>query len=531
MQHRDSMRTRPVDDSKSLEVIKNIEQAKLTSTPEKVKELNGIEADLYKAIGHFDRRKKIVIPKSLSIDNINNEKNEKPANSHKKKSLNSMNTTLVTDMPNYELSEYKRPEHYITYSSKEKDINSQQIKDYEYKLADEYFVNFHNNFIGLGDLEKIISTLENNIGKGEKIPDEMAKKIIEEKFGQYKTKSDVIIKFFNERRNELKKSLLRKYWRLQKSTDKYFSTTFRRRGSEKMKIRKSNQNKEDSYDKVKEASELCKNELLPILNSMIHKENLNKFQTKIEQLIFQVQCKLYQKNDNTTNELIILHKNLSNQLELLISPLRDNEVKIEPPPHINPQGPHRYNHSGGELGGGPHKNKNEPPEGQQNDLTTSFDSKSHRIKKKDIIKRNDIQEEEKKNNKNKPENYLKPIELDVLKDNKENKNIPDNPLRVRIRLNRCGKKVFDRYFQNDNSMDPFDDNFNENINYVQNLGDNLTINPFVNDSFEDWFNKFYEKQFSYLSVLTEDDEDNNNSQQTLKKNNSKVLLNRKRNIN
>ena len=89
--------------------------------------------------------------------------------------------------------------------------------------------------------------MENSIGKGEKIPDEMAKKIIEENFSKYKSKSEMIIKYFNSRRNELKKSLLRKYWRLQKSTDKYFTTTFRRREREKMKIRKNNQKKEESF--------------------------------------------------------------------------------------------------------------------------------------------------------------------------------------------------------------------------------------------------------------------------------------------
>ena len=64
----------------------------------------------------------------------------------------------------------------------------------------------------------------------------------------------MIIKYFNSRRNELKKSLLRKYWRLQKSTDKYFTTTFRRREREKMKIRKNNQKKEESFEKVKLAN-------------------------------------------------------------------------------------------------------------------------------------------------------------------------------------------------------------------------------------------------------------------------------------
>ena len=135
-------------------------------------------------------------------------------------------------------------------------------------------------------LEQIISALENSIGKGEKIPDEMAKKIIEENFSKYKSKSEMIIKYFNSRRNELKKSLLRKYWRLQKSTDKYFTTTFRRREREKMKIRKNNQKKEESFDKVKMARDLCKTHLLSIMNSMTRKEKLNKELMKLDNITF-----------------------------------------------------------------------------------------------------------------------------------------------------------------------------------------------------------------------------------------------------
>ena len=224
MQHRDGMRPRTIDDNKSYQVIKDIELAKKTASPEEFKELEKFETDLKKAIQHFDSKKKIQIPKTLLIENnnLNNkEKNDKNEKSEKKKqNMNNINS----DIPVYELKEYKRPDNYIIYSSKERD--QPKAKDYEAKYPDQVFLNFHGDFMKLEVLESIISSLENNIGKGEKIPDEMAKKIIEENFNKYKSKSDLIIKHFNDRRNELKKSLLRKYWRLQKSTDKYFANTF-----------------------------------------------------------------------------------------------------------------------------------------------------------------------------------------------------------------------------------------------------------------------------------------------------------------
>ena len=169
-------------------------------------------------------KKKIQIPQPLinlqnnNLKNNNNDKNEKKIN-------NTKQTNNYLD-----IKEFQRPECYIIYSSKERE--EIKPKDYEAKSPDYLFLEYHDGFMKIDVLEQIISSLENSIGKGEKIPDEMAKKIIEENFSKYKSKSEMIIKYFNSRRNELKKSLLRKYWRLQKSTDKYFTTTFRRRERE-----------------------------------------------------------------------------------------------------------------------------------------------------------------------------------------------------------------------------------------------------------------------------------------------------------
>ena len=67
MQHRDGMRPRTIDDNKSYQVIKDIELAKKTASPEELKELEKFETDLNKDIQHFDSKKKIQIPKTLLI--------------------------------------------------------------------------------------------------------------------------------------------------------------------------------------------------------------------------------------------------------------------------------------------------------------------------------------------------------------------------------------------------------------------------------------------------------------------------------
>ena len=329
MQHRDGMRPRTIDDNKLYEVIKDIEKAKKTSPPEGIKELEKFETDLKKAIQHFDNKKKIQIPKTLLIENNNlnnkekNDKNEKIEKSEKKKqNINNINS----DIPVYELKEYKRPDHYIIYTSKERD--QPKAKDYEAKNPDKIFLSFHGEFMKLEELESIISSLENNIGKGEKIPDEMAKKIIEENFSTYKSKSDLIIKHFNDRRNELKKSLLRKYWRLQKSTDKYFANTFRRRERDKMKIRKNNQKKEESFEKVKMAGDLCKTNLLSIIDSMTQKETLNKTMAVLDNMIFMSEVDKIQKN-NIPKEYIERNEKIISYLKQKGIAVNGNNMLIE----------------------------------------------------------------------------------------------------------------------------------------------------------------------------------------------------------
>ena len=136
MQHRDGMRPRTIDDNKYYQVIKDIDNAKRTFPPEEKKEIEKYENDLIKAIQHFDNKKKIQTPKSLILEKnkLNNNLNEKNEKTEKiKEHTNNINS----DIPVYELQEYKRPEHYIIYSSKERD--QQKIKDYEAKYPDKVF--------------------------------------------------------------------------------------------------------------------------------------------------------------------------------------------------------------------------------------------------------------------------------------------------------------------------------------------------------------------------------------------------------
>ena len=328
---------RHIEDTKPCQVIADIEFNKSISKGEDRKELEKIESDLRKVIDQFDKVKKkikILNPLLLEKNNIlnNNEKNEK-STAHKKKIIPEKITTNTNNnqdiFPNYELPKFQRPDNYIIYNPS----NKKNSKEYEATYADFCFLkylNYDKQILKIEKLEEIMSALENAIGKNEKIPDEIAKKIIEEKLKDYDNKENLInqiITHFNDRRKEAKKSLLRKFWRIQKSTDKFLPMTFRRNNREKMKFRKNNQKKEESYNKVKEAGDLCKNDLLLIINSLLNKESLNQYIYEIENLIFNTEVNRIKKT--SINKEIKINSEIKNNIQKLISSLKEKEIDLK----------------------------------------------------------------------------------------------------------------------------------------------------------------------------------------------------------
>ena len=354
-------------------------------------------------------------------------------------------------------------------------------------------------------LEQIFSMLENTIGKGEKIPDEMAKKIIEENFSKYKSKSDMIIKYFNSRRNELKKSLLRKYWRLQKSTDKYFTTTFRRREREKMKIRKNNQKKEESFEKVKMARDLCKTHLLSIINSMTKKEKLNKELIKLDNINFLSKIGTIQNRG--------IPKECIDQNNVIISFLKKEGIN--------------YAETQQKI------KEEEEKELKEKDKEKKIITKA-KILKQEINKDtfDKISKSQEVSKLNLPEIVYPPVDFSSLrggekeKENNSKKNNNKSKYRVRIRINRNKKIVLDRYIQADNSMDPFDDSFNENISTLEKYDSNLTMDSLNYNCFENMLKEYYQQKYKFLEYISENDDDTDIFLRNKKSN--KRLLNKKR---
>ena len=544
--HRDGIRPRPIDDNKSYFVIKDLTEAKLTSNKEGHAELCNIEKELYKVLDYYDKIRKVEIPKSKIINEKNdkNDKNEKKINYHINNNIiyinenndnsNQNNSSYVL---NYTLSEYKRPENYIIYSSSDKNKVNITKKIYEAKDADRIFLNFHDNFMKIDDLENIIIDLENNAmnEKDDKINEENARKIIEQKYSKYKKYTDSIINHFKDRRNSNKKSLIRKKWHTNKSTDKYLNNTFRKRERDKIKTRKNNQNKEESLTKILEAELFCKNYLLPLMNDMTNKEITNKYLLKLEELIFQSECDKIKKIDIPPiriKENNIIKENIEKNVKLINKKndineykpnkeIKTNKINSNIIPLIN--GVNNTKITNGILLNNNNnitdktedinirnKSKNEKQNINNNNTENSNIGNGSNTNKKTNERKSGYN----KNNSKKSEGYPL-LSLNSLMNNNINLNEDDNNnyiidknnnLRVRIRINRINKIAIDRYIQKKNDYNPFHDSYNDVINEYKKY-DNNSYNYLGNKNFENLFDSYNLNKVKNLNILYDSDDD------------------------
>ena len=376
-----------------------------------------------------------------------------------------------------------------------------------------FIVNLVDCSIKFEDLEKIISLLENDIGTGEQIPPERVKELIRENYPQYEIYIDKISQYFFTRREVFKKSFLRKFWKEQKSTDKYITTTFRRREREKMKTRKNKQNELESLEKIKDVKKLSNELISPILNSMIQKEELKKIMIKINDYIFKSEI-AFLKGEKVPKEIeesfkkdIEILKEIQNSID------KQNEDFI-PPKNINKD----YNYH----------------QISESDSTTSHQStlineneKNKKQKEKNIIKKKNVKNH--KNYTNSKYNFTSIHKILELPEIEKNDN-EDNTLKLRIRYNRSNMIVVDRYIQNKNSFNPFNDSFNKEILKLKNYNEDLLLDENKEKNFNDFYDKFLKKNIDDYYFFSDSESDNDNFQNQLKifQNSHKQFLRQKR---
>ena len=537
MHHRDGIRPRPIDDSKQNLIIKDLAEAKNNATDkDQENKINDIEKDLYKIIEYFDKKKKNQIPKAKII-NEKNDKNENNVNYSVNNNIiytieksNDPNQNNSQYILNCKLTEFRRPESYIIYSSSLQDKLNSQRKIYEATEADKYFLTIRQNFMSLEELENIMTDLENNCTneKDDKINEESARNIIEKKYSKYLNYIDSIINHFKDRRMSIKKSLIRKKWHKNKSTDKFLTNTFKRRASDKRQTRKNNQNKGESLEKIKEAKKFCEDYLSLLMNDMSIKETSKKNLLKIEEFIFLSEINKFKK-ENIPDARIKENKSILKEIE---KNNKKNEENI--PKSTNNQKNISRNPNDSSIASSQSRIKNNintniaqiSQNGNNNDnsqINNININDQKRIHPQSPENANVNNTKKTNNNKNQTRNkndIFPDVSLNCLLNNNnsinlneenynENNNKKKNSVRMRIRINRNNQIVIDRYIQNNNDFDPFNDSYNEVFANYRKYDIN-ELEYLTNNNFEKLYNSFNLNKLNELNIFCDsEDEDTN----------------------
>ena len=536
MHHRDGIRPRPIDDSKQNLIIKDLAEAKNNATDkDQENKINDIEKDLYKIIEYFDKKKKNQIPKAKII-NEKNDKNENNVNYSVNNNIiytieksNDPNQNNSQYILNCKLTEFRRPESYIIYSSSLQDKLNSQRKIYEATEADKYFLTIRQNFMSLEELENIMTDLENNCTneKDDKINEESARNIIEKKYSKYLNYIDSIINHFKDRRMSIKKSLIRKKWHKNKSTDKFLTNTFKRRASDKRQTRKNNQNKGESLEKIKEAKKFCEDYLSLLMNDMSIKETSKKNLLKIEEFIFLSEINKFKK-ENIPDARIKENKSILKEIE---KNNKKNEENI--PKSTNNQKNISRNPNDSSIASSQSRiknnintniaqisqNGNNNDNSQINNININDQRKIHPQSPENANVNNTKKTNNNKNQTRNKNDIFPDVSLNCLLNNNsinlneenynENNNKKKNSVRMRIRINRNNQIVIDRYIQNNNDFDPFNDSYNEVFANYRKYDIN-ELEYLTNNNFEKLYNSFNLNKLNELNIFCDsEDEDTN----------------------
>lgn len=124
----------------------------------------------------FDKKKSIIIPKTT----------DKSGSLANKTEIAKVEPILT----GHAISTFERPKSYIIYSERER--AERNIKEYEASFADMEYLKKNDNFISIEDFENAVSALENDVGKGEMIPQERAFEVLSKLFPERRSDYDKI---------------------------------------------------------------------------------------------------------------------------------------------------------------------------------------------------------------------------------------------------------------------------------------------------------------------------------------------------
>ena len=312
------------------------------------------------------------------------------------------------------------------------------------------------------------------------------------------------------RREDFKKSLLRKYWKEQKpsdKSDKYIQTTFRRRDREKMKTRRNKQNEFESLEKLKEIRDITNTTLRSILNGMKQKEELKKYLIQVNQFAFETEI-LEQKGESIPKELEDKWKNKMQELSKI--KLLSDEKPKKVPEHDS-DSPSTRPKSNSEENIDPNiKSQTQPTRslGRKTRISgiepaasccssrerTNTQAKTIRTGRHTKTPKDEIGN--------------KFLSLPSLKE-QDKKEEEDNYLKLRLRVNRANQLVVDRYIQKKNSFSPFDDSLTKEISKFKLFNNDFVVHVDKGGNFDNLYNQYLKSSLNDYCLFSDSDDDSN----------------------
>lgn len=262
-----------------------------------------------------------------------------------------------------------------------------------------------------------------------------------------------------------------------------------------MRTRRNKQNEGESLDKIKQIRDDNDKILAELLNAMEQKEKVKKHLINLNQLTFEAEVSQIMEG-NVSKEI---EQNYQKE-ELEINKI--NFVYLEKKTNLA-ENKDLYK-----------KKINDDDYEEQEKVVRSTKNCIKRISRKSNIDNNS-------NNKNSTDDsskYQSSSSINIKdkinqkkrveKLNKELIKTDENCLKLRLRYNRANRIVIDRYIQNDNSMNPFDDSINKVINCYNSYGKDLTYCIDNKNYFGYYFDRYFKGYLGDFFFFSDSDDDN-----------------------
>jgi len=332
------------------------------------------------------------------------------------------------------------------------------------------------------------------------IPYDRAHYLLKPLFPNKEQYFEKIYKYWQARREEFKKPLLRKYWKDQKNNDKNMTVTFQRRDKERMRTRRHKKNDKEELHKLVEIKNSMEQYLLKLFNCIKDREISKKNNASLDYLCFKSENGLIKSNQIEKEYNEFLNSYQKPKYTSGIKPHhRDSDMKNKENNNEELK-KIRQNHNNvlsTQVNKDKSSNKNKSFSNSEINNTTNNKRKNgdnnSNIENISYLKR-------RKSSNQRLKNLIKPI----ISDQKSIENpIKENQIEYQCIKGSLGRILIRRQIEGRNLFDPFDKTFFQELNNNNHLTISTKNKDNSGDMFEMYFNRFSQQNLDNFKIYNE----------------------------